>query len=248
MTCEELRDHYELYVLGVADEAERAEIRAHLNRQCQTCSLGVREARRFAALLSGAAEPATPSPALRKRILSSVGSERPRLRLALAWAALASVMFFVAIYTGLRERAAEQELGRLRAEATRQASQLARLNEAFAILNSPETIEASFGPAQPRGKVFVHPARGVLLLASNLPPAPSGKAYEMWVIPTGGKPVAAGLFQSEINGTAMHIERGPIDVNATGAVAVTLENEAGAAQPTSQPLIVAALARPAAAR
>ena len=248
MSCEELRDNYELYALGLADEGERAEIRAHLDRQCQTCTLGVREARRLAAWLSGTAEPATPSSALRKRVLSSVGSQRPGFRWVLAWAVLASVMFFAAIYTGLRERAAEQELVRLRAEATLQATRLARLNEAFAILNGPETIEASFGPAQPRGKVFVHPARGVLLLASNLPPAPSGKAYEMWVIPKGGKPIPAGLFQSETNGAAMHIERGPIDVNATGAVAVTIENEAGAAQPTSQPIIVAALVRPAGAR
>ena len=85
-------------------------------------------------------------------------------------------------------------------------------------------------------------------LSPGQTPAPSGKAYEMWVIPKGGKPVPAGLFQSETNGTAMHIERGPIDVNGTGAVAVTLENEAGAAQPTSQPIIVAALVTPAGPR
>ena len=79
-------------------------------------------------------------------------------------------------------------------------------------------------------------------MASNLPPAPSGKLYEMWLIPKSGKPLPAGLFQSGINGSAMHIRPGAVDLDATGAVAVTVENEQGADQPTSQPFIVAALA------
>ena len=87
----------------------------------------------------------------------------------------------------------------------------------------------------------MNPSQGVLLIASNLPPAPSGKIYEMWVIPKGGKPLRAGVFQSQSDGTAMHIQRGPVDVSATGAVAVTLENEGGADVPTMPLLAVAAL-------
>lgn len=81
-------------------------------------------------------------------------------------------------------------------------------------------------------------------MASNLPPAPAGKLYEMWLIPKSGKPSAAGLFQSAPNGSAMHIQPGSVDVDSTGAVAVTVENAQGADQPTSQPLIVAALTNP----
>ena len=91
----------------------------------------------------------------------------------------------------------------------------------------------------PQGKVFLNPNRGVLLLAANLPPAPAGKIYEMWVIPAGGKPVPAGLFQTESNGSGVHLFRGPVDVASTGAVAVTLEAAEGAPQPTSTPIIVA---------
>ena len=245
MTCEELCDQYDLYALGVADEAERAEIQAHLDRSCPNCTGGVRSARQLAALLGSTAEAVAPSPALRRRILASVGYERPRFGLTAVWAALALAMLFAAVFAGLRERAAKTELAELRGEASRQSSQLSRLNEAFAILKGADTVEASFGPAQPRGKVFVHPTQGVLLLASSLPTAPTGKTYEMWVIPKAGKPIPAGLFQAETNGTAIHIQPGPIDVNATAALAVTLENEAGAAQPTSKPLIVAALSKQA---
>ena len=84
--------------------------------------------------------------------------------------------------------------------------------------------------------MFVNPSQGVLLIASNLPPAPSGKAYEMWII-KGGKAKAAGMFQSAPDGTAMHIQRGAAE--NTDAVAVTLEDEAGADQPTSTPLFAA---------
>jgi hypothetical protein len=80
--------------------------------------------------------------------------------------------------------------------------------------------------------VFLDPARGVLLLASNLPPAPAGKTYEMWVIPKAtGKPVPAGLFQSAADGTAIHVLPGPVDVAGTAAVAVTMNVAAGATVP-----------------
>jgi anti-sigma-K factor RskA len=97
----------------------------------------------------------------------------------------------------------------------------------------------------PQGKVFLNPVRGVLLIASNLPRIPADKIYEMWIIPKGANPVPAGLFQSE-DGKAMHIQPGTVDVASTAAVAVTVENQGGAGQPTTQPLIVAAL--PAAPR
>jgi len=94
-------------------------------------------------------------------------------------------------------------------------------------------------PRPARGKVFLNPSQGVLLIASNLPRTPEGKLYEMWVIPKTGKPVAAGLFQSNTDGSAMHVRPGAVDVQATGAIAVTVEDQAGVDQPTTTPLIVA---------
>jgi anti-sigma-K factor RskA len=87
--------------------------------------------------------------------------------------------------------------------------------------------------------VFLNPTQGVLLIASNLPPAPLGKLYEMWVIPKTGKPVAAGMFQSQSDGSAMHVRLGAVDLAATGVIAVTVENEAGVDQPTTTPVIAA---------
>ena len=251
MNCEELIYHYELYALGVAEEPERSEIRGHLERQCSTCVAGVKRARQLAAILGTTAPPAAPSAGLRNRILASVQDRKPRFKWAPVWATAAVLAVGHTIYSGIRTHEAEQsaraaalESVRLRAQADQQGRDLLRLTGVLAILNGPDTTEVTFGkgqPAPPKGKVFVNPTRGVVLLALNLPPAPAGKVYEMWLIRKAGNPAPAGLFQSDAGGAAVHIQAGAVDMRATGAVAVTLENEGGAAQPTSTPIIVAAL-------
>jgi len=234
MNCDQLREHYELYVLGLAEEPERGEIREHLQRGCEVCGAGVKEAMRTTALLAASAPSAQPSAKLRRRILASVGLERRRpewIAIGALTAALAAMFLFVIFVIQSRGRYVEEAL---------------RSRAAFAILYGPNTVEASFGGAQPqppRGKVFVNSSQGVLLIASNLPPTPADKIYEMWLIPKGAKPVPAGLFQSREDGDAVHIRRGIVDIGSTAAVAVTVENKAGADQPSTIPLILAALAR-----
>jgi anti-sigma-K factor RskA len=245
MNCDELRDHYELYAMGLADEPESGEIREHLGRDCPTCVPGVRRARELVALLGATAPPAQPPARLRQRVLAAV-AEQParRWNWAPVWIAVAAAAVIAAVFFNARERRAEVELARVQAESATRAQELARLNEALAILNQPDARQVVFGagaPQPPRGRVFVDARRGVLLLASNLPPAPEGKAYEMWVIPKSGNPLPAGVFQSATDGTALHVLSGPVDVTAAGAIAVTLEPAAGVPQPTTKPLIVAAL-------
>lgn len=242
MNCNELRDQYELYAIGVADEPERSEIREHLNRECEVCMEGMRRAREVAALLGGSAPQAAPSPQLRRRILASVGFEQRRFGWSPFLAVALAFSLFAAVYFGGRERDTEVELARVRNQMRQQTMDLTRMNEAFAIVNGADTTVTTFGEGQsrpPKGKVFVSPSNGVLLIASNLPPAPAGKAYEMWVI-KGGKAQAAGTFQAGSDGTAMHIQRGAVPADAN-LVAVTLENERGADQPTSTPLFAAAI-------
>lgn len=239
MTHEELRDSYELYILGAADPAERDEIREHLQRGCEVCMAELKRARRMTALLGHAAGEAAPSPKLRKRILASVGVEERHFGWSPFLAAATVLALFAAFYFSGRERDYATLAARLDTQLRTQTIELTRLNEAFAILNGPDTRVTSFGQGS-KGKVFVNPAVGVLLIASNLPKAPAGKTYEMWVVPKGGKaPVPAGTFQSDASGNAMHIQRGAVDLNDTAAVAVTMENEGGATRPTPPILIVA---------
>jgi hypothetical protein len=42
MTCDELRNEYGAWALGIAEDPERSEIAAHLARECPVCAPGVR--------------------------------------------------------------------------------------------------------------------------------------------------------------------------------------------------------------
>jgi hypothetical protein len=246
MNCQELRDHYELYALGLAENPERDEIRAHLDRGCEVCMPAMKHARELVALLGGSSASAAPSPKLRRRILASVGVEQR----AFGWTPLlagTTIMFLAAaIYFGGREWDFSRQVVRLTEQSRAQIIELTRLNEAMQLMNGADTTVTSFGEKKPvpKGKLFYNPSKGALLIASNLPPAPAGKAYELWYIPRakGASPARAGMFQSESDGTVMRIIRGPIDASTTAAIAVTVEDEAGVDAPTSAPVIVAALA------
>jgi hypothetical protein len=254
MNCDELRDDYELYALGIAEDPELDEIRAHLNRDCPTCVPGVRGARQLIALVGATAPSAEPPARLRKRVLAAVGGQSSsRLNWSPVWAAVAAGAVIAAVVFNFRASRSSAELAQSAAdlrgaqsEAAAHSRELERLHQAFAILNQPDVKQATFGggaPQPPRGRVFLDPARGVLLLASNLPPAPAGKIYEMWVIPKakGGKPIPAGLFQSAADGTALYVLPGPVDVAGTAALAVTVEVAAGATAPNLPPVFAAAL-------
>jgi anti-sigma-K factor RskA len=239
MKCEDLQDQYELYAMGVAEDPERTEIRAHLDRGCEVCMKEMKRARQIASMIGAAVAPAAPSAKLRRRILASVGIEQRSFGWA-PWLGLLAALSLVGVfYFEARESSSLEELAAVRSQMRQQAVDLTRLNEAMTIMTGSNTKQVNFG-AGAKVKVYVNPASGVLLIASNLLPAPAGKAYEMWVIPKGAKPIPAGMFQSQADGTAMHIQHGPVDMNGM-TIAVTLEDQAGAAQPTSTPLIVAPL-------
>jgi anti-sigma-K factor RskA len=232
MTCEDLRDSYELYSLGLLDGEEKREIDAHLGRECAVCRKHLKDALAINALMLSQAPEVVPPSRLRRRVLASVGFERAGWGWLAAAAAACAVV--VAMWLTLEKRTADRELADVRRTLQQSVAERDRLEQAFTFLNQPETRQVNFGqgqPAPPRGNIFLNPRLGVLLIASNLPALPAGRAYEMWVIPKGGMPVPAGLFQSGPQGTAMHILPGAVGPNVT--VAVTIEPESGSTAPTS---------------
>ncbi len=241
--CQDFRDDFELYALGLLDPEEKGAIDAHLRTGCVTCEGALKEALAMNAMMMTMAPEVVPPARVKRKILTGVGLQR------MSWGWLAAMaaacMLVVALWLSVQERSRSAELAQARHTLIQVSAQRDRLMQALSFLDDPSTLPVSFGkgqPAPPHGNVFVHSKLGVLLIASNLPPAQAGKTYEMWVIPKGGAPRPAGLFQSEVGGTAMHILSGPVDTSTLGAVAVTLEPEAGSAAPTTTPIIVAPVA------
>jgi anti-sigma-K factor RskA len=238
MTCDDLRDSYELYSLGLLDGEEKREIEAHLERKCAVCQKHLKDALGVNALMLSQVQEVVPPSRLRRRVVSSVGMERAGWGWVAALAAASTLI--VALWIGTEGRISDRDLAKTRFALKQSEAERDRLEQAFTFLNQPETRQVNFGqgqPTPPRGNFFLNPRMGVLLIASNLPALPAGKAYEMWVIPKGGAPRPAGLFQSGPQGTAMHILTGAVDSNVT--LAVTVEPESGSPAPTSSVLFAA---------
>jgi hypothetical protein len=243
MNCEELKDMFELYSLGLLEPEEKAEIDAHLGRGCATCEAGLKDALAVNALFLSQSPAVVPPARLKRRVMASVGVERSSWTWLAALAA--ACMLVVALWISVQERNRTADLADARRALIQTESERDRLVQALSFLNQPETQQVNFGrgqPAPPRGNVLVNPRLGVLLIASNLPALGAGKTYQMWVIPKGGAPRPAGLFQSTAQGTALHMLAGPVDPASVGAVAVSVEPEAGSSAPTTTPIIVAAVA------
>ncbi len=73
-----------------------------------------------------------------------------------------------------------------------------------------------------------------VLVAENMPPAPEGKTYEIWVI-KGDTPKPSGLFEPKGDSIAAVVEN---PVKGADAVAVTVEPEGGSKKPTTDPMLV----------
>lgn len=245
MTCDELRDEYEIYALGLAEGPERVELEEHLRRGCPQCTPAVAAALETVSALGLLADPQSAPARLRRRVLAAAGAE-PEARSWFSWPmlvpaafALGALLLWVETRNTLEYRQAE--LAQARVDLEKQAAELGQLRPVLAFLNQPGTKLVNFGtpePAPPRGSILVNARDGVLLMASNLPALPAGRTYQLWLIPKGGAPQPAGLFKSLANGTALYARPGAVAAE-TSAVAVSVEPESGSPAPTTTPIIVA---------
>ncbi|HEX4278225.1 MAG TPA: anti-sigma factor [Bryobacteraceae bacterium] len=228
MTCEELRQDYTSYALGIAVEPERSEIAAHLSRECPNCVPGVASAMATVTAISGAVEIKQPPRHLRRRVLAAIepAPKRWSFGVVLPWI-ITAAMSLALVTIGISGR--------------RQGGDSARLEQALSILNDPATRDVAFGETEKpsKGRIFVSAGKGVVFIGASLPRIDRGKTFELWVIPAKGNPVPAGLFQSQPDATAVFVRPGPVD-NAA-AISVTVEPEGGSAQPTTTPFIVTRL-------
>lgn len=242
MTCDEVRELLELYALGVLDRDEQIEVAGHLAGDCRHCIADLRKAVALNAAVLATVDEKAVSPALRRRVLSSINPSSSGVAPVSRWiwAGLAAAGLAVATW---RTREQGEFIATLQREARESRRDAERLNAAMSFLRDPQTRPAGAASVtlQPRGSYFISP-RGVLLIASNLPQLRAGQTYEMWVIPKGQSPSPAGLFRPDNSGGAVHFVQRPVDLANAQALAITVEPESGSAAPTTTPLLVTPLA------
>jgi anti-sigma-K factor RskA len=74
--------------------------------------------------------------------------------------------------------------------------------------------------------------------ASNLPVAPAGKTYQLWVLTAQPAPISAGLFKPDASGRVDAVFETPVDLPQPIGMAVTIEQDGGVPSPTGDKYLV----------
>jgi anti-sigma-K factor RskA len=258
-----LREQAELYVLGALSAADRAAYEAHL-ATCDECATQIKALAPVAAALAHAVPQHDPSPALRERVLAAVAGRSTVVEAPLAvsrspsvlpWLA-AAASFLLAVGFGLYAASLRHRIGALELrlqEATVRAlgaeRQMADLRHTaadaqsqLAILAAPDVqrIDLSGQPSAPRAsaRAFWSRSRGLVFTASNLPSAPPGKTYQLWVLTKQPAPISAGLFKPDTQGRVAAVFETPSNLPQPVGMAVTIEPEGGVPAPTGDMYLV----------
>jgi anti-sigma-K factor RskA len=234
MTHDEMKDLYELYLLGVLEPGEAEELERHFRESCHECAAGLREAMEVTAGLAAMADSADPSPRLRDRVLASVGHGAPPIpRRWLTDTAMAASVVLLCC-SALLLWALHRERNRLASVAFERD----RLQSVVQFLSEQRTIVTRTASAQAGSnvRVFVAPQQGFVFVGSRLPRIQAGHAFELWLVPSTGAPQPAGLFRAQ-GANAVYISHANVDLAHTVAIAVSVEPEGGSPAPTTSPLV-----------
>jgi anti-sigma-K factor RskA len=243
---EQYADDLALYSLNALQGEDRARVDEHL-ATCAACRRELEQLRADTALLALSAAGPRPPQRARQRLMDAVAREPRVPRIVqthprrswwgvLGWAATAAVVIF-ALSLWKENISLRQSVASATSQSARSARELEELRRIAAPIIAPETqritLVSTKTPPQPQGKAFYLRNRSSLLfLANNMPPLPPQKAYELWLIPTSGDPIPAGVFKPDAQGSASVVNPPlPAGVEAK-AFAITVENEAGATTPT----------------
>jgi len=254
-----------LYALETLSHEESAALREHLS-QCDICQAELAGLRGDLAMVALSVEqhplPAGASERFAQRIADDVRSSPPatkraevveidrRSRLGRAawpgWLA-AAVLLIVAGGLGFEVSVLQSRLDDQNSKIAALEANESRAKEVAEVLTAPTAqrvlLTTPKTPPAPTGRVVYLASRGELILqANNLAAVPTGKTYELWVIPADGSaPVPAGLFRPDAAGNgSVVLPSIPQGVKAK-AFGVTVEDAAGSKTPTAPILLAGAV-------
>lgn len=172
-----------------------------------------------------------------------------------SWLGIAAALVLAAFLgwdgVRLRGRIADltRELDQARAAVAASESRMAmiqrssdRTQSALAVLTAPDVarIDLAGQPGAPKasGRAYWSRARGMVFSAAALPPPPSGRTYQVWVVTSAPAPISAGLVAPDDAGHVDVVFATPQDIPQPVAVAVTLEPSGGVPSPTGPKVLV----------
>jgi anti-sigma-K factor RskA len=240
-----------LFALGELTGERRLAVEKHVE-ECPECRRELEEVWGDLALLALSANGPKPPERARARLLAAIEAE-PRSAQVIAtaprmwwrpleWALGAAAVVAIVVLL-LQNADLKKQIGGLQVESAARQQQLAEARELMTSLASPDaehfSLTTSKTPPQPQVKVlYVRGSGSLLLLASHMAPLATEKTYELWLIPSSGAPIPAGLFKPGPDGSATLIKP-PLRVGVEAQTfAISVEPEAGSPAPTSTPIMV----------
>ena len=254
-THEQFADDLALYALEELTGSERQEFEQHLDT-CASCRREVQALRGDLSLLALSGAGPRPPARSKDRLMRAIAAEprgvsapAPALvrRRGMSWGLIPAVValgLLVAVGTlWNKNQALQNNLGSMARLYQGTSAQLQQAEERLRLLSAPDAVQVSLSPQseprKPHATAIYSPSqRRMMLMASNMAPVPSGKAYELWIIPMEGAPIPAGMFHPDEHGNAVMMDHPLPEGVVAKAFAVTLEDAAGSDKPTSPILIV----------
>lgn len=259
MHSERFEELAALQALGIPLGADADEFALHL-AGCEVCEALLVGFKESASALSTSAPPVRPSPAVRERLLRSLGASVSPGHAAPApapargpgslarriFAAAAALLLLLLLTDDARIRREREDLRSQRADLSDRLStaekSLARRDLQARVLESDDVRMLFLGGKDPqpqaRAKVFWSAkARRGVLVAANLQPLQAGKQYELWVF-SAGKPVPVCVFDVDPAGRVLVESPDMSTVDSAQKFAVTVEPRGGVPAPTGPIVLV----------
>ncbi|MDQ1522553.1 MAG: hypothetical protein QOE47_477 [Pyrinomonadaceae bacterium] len=165
-------------------------------------------------------------------------------RSVLRFGSLAASVALVALLVSLavlwqRNNRLQSELARLSATVNQTQLELALTRADRELLAQPAAHSAALTGTKMAERAharltFDAETGRAMLTAADLPPAPSGKAYQLWFIAAGKPPMPGSVFQPDPRGRAEMHETIPPEGRTAAVFAVTLEPAGGVSAPTGE--------------
>lgn len=251
---EQFADNLALYALGALKGDERTTLEQHLEG-CSDCRRELEQLRGDSALLAFSVSGPAPPQRSRQRLMTAIGREAKlpavipsKKRFAwwgvVGWAAAAAMLVIAALLLHSNDNLMQQ-IASLKNQTSQQQAMLEQAKEVVETFTAGDashvTLVAANAPPQPQGKaIYLRRRSSLIFLANNMPALPPQKAYELWLIPTSGAPIPAGVFKPDAHGSATVVNPPLPSQVVAKAFAITVEPEAGSLAPTSTPIMLGA--------
>jgi len=158
---------------------------------------------------------------------------------------LAAALLIAAVVQWREGRRLEAELDGANQHLAEMVKERQRTEMLLDVLAAQDTVSVKMagmpGAEKATGAVQYSARKGMVMYTAVLPPLPANKTYQLWLVPTTGTPISAGIFAPEEHGTKkIWMAEVPVNTEAK-AFAVTVEPAGGVPQPTGAKVLVGAV-------